>query len=196
MAQNPFDPGYYKDDELKDFGFASLGKNVVVAKNCTIIGLGNISLGDNVRIDGYTTLAAANGQIEIGNNIHIGGYCFLAGGGGIKLADFSGLSQGVKIYSVSDDYSGDFMTNPTVPHQFLNVKKAEVRVGRHAIIGSGSVVLPGCEIGEGAALGAMSLLLGNADAWSIYLGTPARFLKARSRKLLDLEQDYLKTLSE
>ena len=31
------------------------------------------------------------------------------------MKDFSGISQGVKIYSNNDDYSGNFMTNPTVP---------------------------------------------------------------------------------
>ncbi len=48
-----FDPGYYSDADLKNAGFRKLGNNVSIAKNCTIIGIKNILIGDNVRIDGY-----------------------------------------------------------------------------------------------------------------------------------------------
>lgn len=50
------------------------------------------------------------------------------------------------------------MTNPMVPVEFTNVTHADVNIGRHVIIGSGSVVLPGVTIGEGAAVGALSLV--------------------------------------
>lgn len=56
---NRFNPGYFTEDELRDFGIASVGVNVRVARNCTIIGLANISIGDNVRIDGYSTITAS-----------------------------------------------------------------------------------------------------------------------------------------
>ena len=72
---NPFDVGFFTEHELKKFGFKNLGKNISIAKNCTIIGLGNISIGDNVRIDGYTTIVASgNGFLNLGSFIHIGGY--------------------------------------------------------------------------------------------------------------------------
>ena len=80
----------------------------------------NISIGNNVRIDGFCTLIAnGNGWIEIGSFIHIGGWSFLSARNGVIMKDFSGISQGVKIYSNNDDYSGNFMTNPTVPSFFM-----------------------------------------------------------------------------
>ena len=123
---NPFNPGYYSSSELQGMGFKYVGQDVQIAKNCTILGLENISIGDNVRIDGGCTLACATGDLIIGSYIHIGGYCHLTCSGGIRLGDFSGLSQGVRIYSVSDDYSGDCLTNPTVPRAFLNVTTANM----------------------------------------------------------------------
>ena len=90
------------------------------------------------------------------------------------MHDFSGLSQGVRIYTASDDYSGSSLTNPTIPAQYKNITASSVVIGRHAIIGSNSVVMPGCNLGEGAALGALSLLTKQADAWSIYFGSPAK----------------------
>ncbi|RKE24457.1 galactoside O-acetyltransferase [Paraburkholderia sp. BL23I1N1] len=188
--ENPFNPGYWTEGELMTFGFGKIGTNVRVAKNCTIIGMPNISFGDNVRIDGPTVMSASGGYIKIGSHVHIGGMAFLAGGGGIELADFSGLSQGVRIYSTSDDYSGGALTNPTVPKEYLNVKIAPVHLGRHVIIGSGTVILPGCTIGDGTSVGAMSLVTKSLEPWGVYFGAPARRLRARSKRLLKLEEEF------
>ncbi|MFM0046335.1 acyltransferase [Paraburkholderia sediminicola] len=180
-------PGYWTDFDLTSAGFGSIGRNVRIAKNCTIVGMQNIHIGDHVRIDGLSVLSAGNGYIRIGSYIHIGGMCFLTGAGGIDLEDFSGLSQGVRVYSASDDYSGQSLTNPTIPREFLNVEIAPVRLGRHVIVGSGSVILPGCNIGEGSSIGAMSLVTKSLAPWGIYAGAPARFLKKRSQQLLAME---------
>ena len=191
MRSNPFDHGYYNSDELRSFGFGAVGDDVVVAKTCTIIGLANISIGNNVRIDGGVTLASHSGFLRLGSYIHIGTGCYLACGGGITLKDFSGLSQGVKIYSVTDDYSGDSLTNPTVPKHFLNVTSEEVVLEKHVIVGSGSVILPGVTIGEGSSVGAQSLVTKSLDDWGVYFGCPVRRLKARRKNLLDQEKKLL-----
>ena len=171
-----------------------MGRHVQVARDCTIAGLQNISLGDYVRIDGPTLLAAGSGYIHIGSYVHIGAGCSLGGGGGITLEDFSGLSQGVRLYSVSDDYSGKSLTNPCVPARYKSVRAAAVTLGRHVIVGSNSVVLPGVAIGEGASVGALTLVNRSLEAWGIYSGTPARRLRARDRTMLELEAAFLADL--
>ncbi len=187
---NPFNPGYFSEDELASAGFKLIGRNVRIARNCTIIGLENISIGDNVRIDGYSALVAAGtGFLNIGSYVHIGGWCYLSAGDGIQMDDFTGLSQGVRIYSRSDDYSGHSLTNPTVPAKYTNVKSGPVTLGRHVIVGSGSVILPGVEIGEGSAVGALSLVVKSLSPWGVYFGSPARRLKSRSKRLLELESE-------
>jgi len=188
---NPFNPGYFHTDELLEFGFRQVGRNVSIARNTTIIGLHNISIGDNVRIDGNTTIAAHAGSLTVGHHVHIGGGCFLACAGSVTLEDFSGLSQGVRIYSSSDDYSGEALTNPTVPRAYLNLRLAPVVLGRHVIVGSGSVLLPGVHLHEGVAVGSLSLVAKSLDAWGVYAGTPARRIKERSKTLLSLEQMLL-----
>ena len=189
-----YDPGYLNQAELRAEGFNAVGENVAIAKNCTVIGMQNISIGSNVRIDGYCTIVAAEGSIVIGSNIHIGAYCLLSGGDGIQMKDFSGLSQGVKIYSRSDDYSGRYLTNPTVPSKYVGGARGKVTLGRHVIIGSSSVILPSVTIGEGSAVGALSLVTKDLDSWGIYSGCPAKKIKARSKHLLSLEKDYLSEL--
>jgi len=154
-----FDPGYYTENDLMKAGFKSVGKNVSIAKNCTIIGLPNISIGDNVRIDGYCSIiAAGTGYVTLGSYIHIGSYCMLSAGDGIVMDDFSGISQGVRIYSRTDDFSGEFLTNPMVPEKYIGLTQGKVELRKHVIIGSGSVILPKVTIGEGSSVGALSLV--------------------------------------
>ncbi|MDE2306225.1 MAG: acyltransferase [Gammaproteobacteria bacterium] len=188
---NPFDPGYFDTTELRDFGFAAVGENVKIARNCTIIGLQNIRIGNDVRIDGQVVIAAHTGSLVLGDHIHIGGSCYLGCAGGIELADFAGLSQGVRIYSATDDYSGGALTNPTVPHGYLKLKVGPVVLGRHAIVGSGSVILPKIAVGEGVAVGALSLVTKSLPDWGIYAGTPARRIHSRSKELLAFEARLL-----
>lgn len=188
-----FDTQYVREEELREEGFKSVGRNVAIAGNCTIVGVENVSIGDDVRIDGYCTIIAANGEITLGSNIHIGSYCLLSGSCGIEFGDFAGLSQGVKIYSRSDDYSGETLTNPTVPAQYTGGASGKVTLGRHVIIGAGSVILPRVTIGDGSSVGALSLVTKSLEPWGIYSGRPARRLKPRSAKLLELEREYLRS---
>ncbi|MFT6990951.1 MAG: galactoside O-acetyltransferase [Paraglaciecola sp.] len=191
-----FDPGFYTDKDLKNSGFKSLGKNVAISKNCTILGIHNISIGDNVRIDSYCSIfATGSGYLTLGSYIHIGSYSSLSAGSGIVMGDFSGLSQGVKIYSRTDDYSGKFLTNPTVPSEFTGISEGKVTLGRHVIVGAGSVILPGSDIGEGASIGALSLVSKDLEEWNVYFGSPAKKLKRRSRELLKLEEQLRSTKS-
>jgi len=197
MSTNPFNPGYYTEDDLKDAGFKSIGKNVRIAKNNTIIGLENITIGNNVRIDGECAIiAAGEGWLNIGSHIHIGGWCYLSAGDGIKMEDFTGLSQGVRIYSRTDDYSGKYLTNPTVPEKYIGITRGAVVLGRHVIVGSGTVILPKITIGEGSSVGALSLVTKDLDPWGVYFGSPAKRLKARSKRLLELEEELKKELAQ
>lgn len=189
---NPFDPGYYSEDELRAFGFKSVGEQVQVAKNCTIIGVENIEIGSHVRIDGFSTLVAAgSGWIRLGSYIHIGGYSFLSAGAGIQMDDFSGVSQGVYVYSQTDDYTGRHLTNPTVPARYTGVSRGTVTLGRHAIIGSKSVILPKVIIGEGSSVGAQSLVTKSLEPWGVYFGCPVKRIKERSKQLLEFEDEMM-----
>ncbi|MFV0453636.1 MAG: acyltransferase [Pseudomonas sp.] len=110
------------------------------------------------------------------------------------MEDFSGLAYQVKVFSQSDDYSGRTLTNPTVPDSYKNETKKAVRLGRHVIVGAGSIVFPGVEIAEGCSVGAMTLIHKSTQAWGVYLGNPARRIKERKKDLLELERKFLKEI--
>ncbi len=191
IPSNPFQQDYIESEELRKLGFKAVGDNVKIARNATIVGLQNISLGNNIRIDGNVVIAAHSGSLTLGDYIHIGSGCYLGCAGGISLADFSGLSQGISIYSGTDDYTGESLTNPTVPSKYLNVKLAPVKLEKHVIVGSGSVILPGVTIGQGSSVGALSLVTKSLDEWGVYFGAPVKKIKARKKGLLILEKKLL-----
>ena len=176
---------------LEAMGFASLGSDLSISDRASFYGCSTIALGDNVRIDDFCVLSAGPGGIEIGNHVHVAVYSSLIGSGKIRLCDFSNISSRVSIYSSSDDYSGATMTNPTIPGQYKNVLHADVFIGRHVIIGSGSVILPGTTLEEGVAVGALSLIREGCAAFGIYAGNPARRVRERKRDLLGLEQEFM-----
>ena len=179
-------------EQIKDMGFAQVGDNVFLSNKASYYNCKNIRIGNHVQIDDFCVLSAGEGGIDIGNYIHITVFSSLIGAGNISLADFSGLSSRVTIYSSNDDYSGEFMTNPMIPAEFTNVQHGDVKIGRHVIIGSGSIILPNVILEEGVAVGALSLIRKNCEAFGIYSGSPAKKIGERKRDLLELEKVFLR----
>lgn len=185
---------FYSEDELKKIGFKSYGKNVLISRNAQIYGASKMVIGNNVRIDDFCVLS---GAIELGSNIHIAVFCgIFAGNTGVKMCDFSTLSSRCVIYAESDDYSGEHLTNPTIDEEYLERVSGKVELGRHVIVETGATILPGVSIGEGTAVGSMSLVTKSLDEWGIYVGIPCKYKKERSKKLLELEKKYNKQYGE
>jgi galactoside O-acetyltransferase len=176
---------------LETMGFGALGENVLISEKASIYNAGQIRIGSNVRIDDFCILSAGIGGILIDEYVHLATGSLLIGAGRITLSAFSGISSNVAIYSSSDDYSGRSLTNPTVPDKYKNVFSADVYLGRHVIVGSGSVILPGTTLEDGAAIGALSLVTRDCKAFGIYSGQPARRIKERSKKILELEKKMM-----
>ncbi len=180
---------FYSKEELKEIGFRTIGEDVLISRKASIYGAKDISIGDHVRIDDFCILS---GNIILGSYIHIAAYCALFGGkSGIVMNDFSGLSSRCVIYADSDDYSGEYLTNPTVSDEFRHVTGGKVVLGRHVIVGTGSSIMPNIIIEEGAAVGSMSLVNASLKGWAIYAGIPCRKIKDRNNKLLDKESEFL-----
>jgi acetyltransferase-like isoleucine patch superfamily enzyme len=185
---------FLDEDQVKSIGFKSIGLNVKISADSRFYNPSKISIGNNSRIDDYCVISD---NVVIGNNVHITVNCSIAAPvATVTIADFVGIAAGSRIFSSSDDYSGNALTNATIPQKFTNVKHAEVMIRKHVIIGAGSTIFPGVEIMEGCAIGAMSLVNKSTDPWGIYVGVPARKLKDRSKDLKKLEELYLNEVNE
>ena len=180
---------FYNDEHLQNLGFASIGENVLISDKSSIYNAPNIHIGNNVRIDDFCILSAGEGGIYIGDHVHIACYVSIIGKGKIELQDFCGISGRTSIYSSNDDYSGKFLTGPTVPKEFKNVVHSPVKIGRHVIIGVNCCILPGVTIDNGSAVGAFSLVNKNIESGVIVMGIPAKKIKKRSADIFELEQN-------
>lgn len=183
---------FFNEDELADLGLASYGDNVQISRLCSMHSIGLINIGSNVRIDDFCILSAGAGGIFIGNYVHIACYSSVIGKGRVTFEDYTCISARVSIYSSSDDYSGNTMSNSTVPEQFKNVTHGPVILKKHTLVGCGTVVLPNVTLGTGCSVGALSLVNSNCDEFGVYMGVPAKKVKNRSRNMLILEKELLK----
>lgn len=185
---------YFSRAELEGMGFRSLGENVRVSVKASIYSPASVSIGDNSRIDDFCMVS---GAVEIGRNVHVAAYTNLAGGiPGVVLEDFSGTAYACHVLAQSDDYSGRTMTNATVPREFKEERFGAVRIGRHSLLGTQTVVLPGCHVAEGCSTGAQTVVTRPTQPWSIYFGNPAKRLGDRSKDLLVLERRYVEREGE
>ena len=174
---------------LKKIGITLLGKNINISKYVRIYNPSNLTIHNNVRIDDFTIISC-KGKIEIYNNVHISAQCFISSSTNIIIHSYSSISVGVKLFGSNDDYSGNFMTNPTIPKQFLNVTNGDIIIEKHSIIGSNSVIIPNITIAEGTAIGCQSFVNKTTEPWKIYAGLPIKEIKNRNKHCLILEEEY------
>ncbi len=124
---------------------------------------------------------------SIGSWVHIACGATVQGSGKLVVGDFVGISSGVRIFTASDDLTKGSLTNPTVPDKYRTVKRSPVTIGKHAVIGSNSVVMAGAEIGDGVIVGACSFVppFAKLEAWGIYVGCPVRKVGTRPADLVE-----------
>ena len=182
---------FISQNKLDKMGFKSLGKNVLISDKCSLYNIKNISIGDNTRIDDFCILSAGDEGIEIGKYVHIACYSSLIGKGKITMKDYSGISSRVSVYSSSDNYDGEYMTNPCLPETLTNTTHEDVIIGKHVVIGSGSVILPGVTLCDGSAVGAMSLVNKSEDIPYVLAGIPAKRIQRRSDNIFKLENKII-----
>ncbi|WP_297092247.1 acyltransferase [uncultured Draconibacterium sp.] len=100
------------------------------------------------------------GLIEIEDHVHIANRCLL-------LCHQRDLSN----YYVDDDYSK------------LPYHRKKIHLKKGCLIGMETIVMPGVTIGEGAIIGAGSLVTKDIPAWTIASGRPAKVIKQIPKRL-------------
>ena len=162
---------------LRDYMYYGLPTSTLVHKFANIATT-SLKCGKNCRIDAFVTIT---GDVTLGNRVHIGTGACLFGTHGITIGDGASISPGAKIFSASEDVTSDLVSNPQVENRYtLN---GAVDIGRLAVIGANSVVLPGAFISDESVVGALSLVKGGQ--WighrDIVVGVPSRYIRARTR---------------
>jgi galactoside O-acetyltransferase len=187
---------FLSESAIRKIGFKRVGRDVLIDSTAVFFHPENISLGSRVRIDGQVMMTA-RASIDIGAHVHVSWGCLLYGDSPIVLADFCGLGPRVSILGSTDDYVGGALTNPTVDHDLRNEKFGPVLLGRHVVVGSGTVISPNVTIGTGASVGALSHVRTNLPEFTVSSGNPAKPILPRDKEqLLKNEAEMLRRDAE
>ena len=167
-------------------GFKFVGQNVQISDKAVFYNIRNISIGDNSRIDDFCILSGK--EINIGRYVHLACYSQIVGQGVVTMEDYSALSAKSSIFSSTDSYDGEYMTNPCVPESVRNTTHGFVTIGRHVVIGAGSIILPNVKLHDGCAVGALSLVRNTFPPNTIIAGIPAHDRGVRKGNIFELEK--------
>jgi len=117
-----------------------------------------------------------------GGNISIGHNC--------AISSFDHISTGIKDVIIGNDVR--IAPSVTILGGSRNFEKRDIRivdqgsfhegliVGNDVLIGANVVILPGCRIGEGAVIGAGSVVNSDIPPYSIVAGVPAKIIGERT----------------
>lgn len=119
----------------------------------------NVFIGSNVWIDsGHADM------LILEDHVHIAGECTL-------LCHQRKLTN----YCVGDDYAK------------LGYKVANIHLKKGCLIGQRTMIMPGVTVGEGAIVGAYSLVTKDIPAWTIATGRPAKVVKKIQERPVETE---------
>ncbi len=107
-------------------------------------------------------------NIKIGKNVFINACCRFQDQGGIEIGDGSLIGHNTTIATLNHDFN---------PAKRQNLTPRPVKIGKNVWIGSDCTILPGVEIGDGAIIGAGSVVTKSIPANTIAVGNPARVIK-------------------
>jgi len=125
--------------------------NSNITDGVTIVHPGKVSIGDRVSIHPHTYL---RGEITIGNYVAIAAKCsFVA-----ESHNFADVTTPIKLQGIEDQ---------------------PISIGNDVWIGAHSIILGNVTIGDGAIIGAGSVVTKNIAPYSVVMGSPARVVRNR-----------------
>ena len=109
-------------------------------------------------------------KISFGERVYLNINCLMLDGGKISLGDDVLIGPNVQILTVN---------HPVSPEgRLTKISLAQdISINNNVWIGAGAIILPGVDIGEGSVVGAGSVVTKDIDAFSLYVGNPAKKIR-------------------
>ena len=158
--------------------YVSLGDNVSIDDQCALVARSDrgISLQESVclKCGVYLDTEGANGYIEVGARAYLGTGCCLHGHQGLEIGEDTLLAQNVTITPFSHTFE-----DPAHPIIRQGGHCRRISIGRDCYLGMCVCVLYSADIGEGAVIGAGSVVVKPVLPFSVAVGVPARVIRKR-----------------
>jgi virginiamycin A acetyltransferase len=161
---------------------AKIFGDVIVGKNCKIMGGVHIDAGSAVRIGDFTSLNGPNMDIYAKiNTVTIGNFCSIARN--VSIQEFNHRMDSLTGYFIFQNIFGESVSKDVV-------SKGSIEIGHDVWIGAHSVILSGAKIGNGAIIAANSVVTGEIPPFAIAGGSPAKVIKYRfEREIINQIQE-------
>jgi acetyltransferase-like isoleucine patch superfamily enzyme len=142
------------------------GRGTVIDAAVTLVLPKNIRIGSRCYVAAQCQLTTEfdSGTLEIGDDATIGPDARIDYTGGVKIGNEALISEGVRIYTHDHDTG-----------TFKRIHATPLSIGDHVWLGARAVVLSSVTIiGEGAVVGAASVVTKNVAPGTVVAGNPAR----------------------
>ena len=140
--------------------------------------ISRITLGRGVHVGPYSYACALEGShLDLGEDVYVNEFNNIrAAGGDIFIGDRTIIAQYVSIIASNHKIPP---RNQPIRDAGNDVARSGVRIGRDVWIAANVVILPGVEIGDGAVIGAGSIVSRSIPAYAVATGNPARVKRLR-----------------
>jgi len=148
------------------------GKGSVIYRSVRkdIVPFNIFELGKKSVIEDYSVLNNAVGYLVIGNNTRVGiGNTII---GPVTISDNVNIGQNVTISGLNHNYADP---SKTISEQGIDT--SPIKIENDVWIGANSVVLPGILIGKHSIIGAGSVVTKDVPSYSVAVGNPAKVIK-------------------
>ncbi len=158
--------------------------HIELKRKVTIYEYGKIIIEDNGKLfinesscveRGSEIIVYKDASLCIGKNTGIGSYCNIRATGKIQIGDNVLIAQFVSIIDGQYEYK-----DKTIIFGKEHFKVEHVCIGNNVWIGIGAILLPGVTIGDGAVIGAGSVVTKDIPPYAVAFGSPARIWESRT----------------
>lgn len=148
-------------------------------RNRRYINLGvGLTTGFGCRIEAHPIEKQHNDCILFGKNVQINDYVHIASGKSVTLGDNVLIASKVYISDINHgSYKGAVQDSPNSAPDSRALSADPIIIGSNVWIGESCCILPGVKIGEGAVIGAMSVVTKDIPPYCIAVGSPAKVIK-------------------
>lgn len=132
-----------------------------------------ISIGAHSVIDSFVKLkpAGGTGDVHIGERVTINSGCVLYTGNGITIGNDVAIAANCVFAPVNHAYK---KRDQLISAQRFQPSRGGITIEDDVWIGAGVVLLDGSILRRGCVIGAMSLVRGEVEAYSINVGNPLK----------------------
>lgn len=139
-----------------------------------VVGTGEVLLGEYCRFGAGVILETRQaGCIELGSHVRLNQGCVVVAYSGVVIGEDTLIGEYASIRDANHSIHAGRLIRLQDHHS------APVHIGSDVWIGRGACILPGVRVGDGAVIGANSIVTRDIPAGAVAVGNPAKIIKYR-----------------